>query len=109
MFLEFYRTVQGTSREQPPKFPDSQIKEFEQESSWWLATDSHGSQMANIISRLDPRCAFYIAQVTDNSRYFAEGNVVNAFQWLISEPARLPGGSSFAGRMSMPPEQPRGC
>ncbi|GAP83724.1 putative subtilisin like [Rosellinia necatrix] len=64
-------------------------KEFEQETSWWLATDSHGSQMANIISQLDPRCIFYMAQVTDDARYFNEGNVVKAFEWLISEGVQI--------------------
>ncbi|KAI0539754.1 subtilisin-like protein [Xylaria digitata] len=64
-------------------------KEFEQEASWWLATDSHGSQMANIISQLDPRCILYIAQVTDDARYFDEGNVVKAFEWLISEDVQI--------------------
>lgn len=54
----------------------STAKGFEQETSWWLATDPHGSQMANIISQLDPRCIFYIAQVTDDAKYFDEGNVV---------------------------------
>ncbi|TGJ82712.1 hypothetical protein E0Z10_g6061 [Xylaria hypoxylon] len=59
--------------------------EFEQEASWWLATDSHGSQMANIISQLDPRCIFSIAQVTDDARYFGKGSVVK----LISEGVQI--------------------
>ncbi|KAI1768444.1 subtilisin-like protein [Hypoxylon sp. FL1150] len=67
----------------------STAKEFEQETSWWLATDPHGSQMANIISQLDPCCIFYIAQVTDDARYFDEGNVVKAFEWLIAEGVQI--------------------
>jgi hypothetical protein len=35
----------------------------ERESPWWLATDPHGSYVANIVSQLDPLCELYIAQV----------------------------------------------
>ncbi|KAI1373538.1 subtilisin-like protein [Hypoxylon crocopeplum] len=76
-------------------------KEFEQEASWWLATDSHGSQMANIISQLDPRCVFYIAQITDDARYIEESNVIKAFEWLISEGVQIIN-CSFALRHSSP-------
>jgi hypothetical protein len=33
------------------------------ESSWWLASDPHGTQMASIILDIDPRCQLYIAKV----------------------------------------------
>ncbi|KAI0837188.1 subtilisin-like protein [Hypoxylon sp. FL0890] len=76
-------------------------KEFEHEAPWWLATDCHGSQMANIISQLDPLCAFYIAQITDDARYIEESNVIKAFEWLISEGVQIIN-CSFALRRSSP-------
>ena len=33
------------------------------ESPWWHADDPHGTQMANLIAAIDPRCALYIARV----------------------------------------------
>ncbi|KAI1136077.1 subtilisin-like protein [Hypoxylon sp. FL0543] len=76
-------------------------KAFEHEAPWWLATDSHGSQMANIISQLDPHCVFYIAQITDDARYIEENNVIKAFEWLISEGVQIIN-CSFALRRSSP-------
>jgi hypothetical protein len=48
----------------------------ELEAPWWLAPDPHGSQMANIISQLDPHCEFYIAQIAEDMRYIKESNVI---------------------------------
>jgi hypothetical protein len=35
----------------------------EGESPWWHAEDPHGTQMANLIAAIDPRCDLYIARV----------------------------------------------
>ncbi len=40
----------------------------QRECPWWLATDSHGSAVANIISHLDPCCDLYIAQVSEDKQ-----------------------------------------
>ncbi|KAK3934319.1 hypothetical protein QBC46DRAFT_454278 [Diplogelasinospora grovesii] len=59
------------------------------EAPWWLATDPHGSQMANIISQLDPCCAFYFLQIADDMRYIKEENVVKALDWAIKQNVQI--------------------
>jgi hypothetical protein len=51
-------------------------KGHESEASWWLAVDPHGSQMANIISQLDPTCLFYFFQIADNMNYIELPTVI---------------------------------
>jgi hypothetical protein len=46
------------------------------ESPWWLASDLHGSHIANIISQIDPCCDFYIAKVTETKKYLDPYRVV---------------------------------
>ena len=36
------------------------------ESSWWLAREMHGTNMARIVRSLDPYCELYIAQVGES-------------------------------------------
>ncbi len=45
---------------------------------WWLATDTHGSSVANIISRLDPYCDLFIAQVSEDKYSISRGAVCEA-------------------------------
>ncbi|OIW30896.1 subtilisin-like protein [Coniochaeta ligniaria NRRL 30616] len=61
----------------------------ELEAPWWLAPDPHGSQMANIISQLDPHCEFYIAQIAEDMRYIRESNVIKALEWVLSEGVQI--------------------
>ncbi|KAM3509125.1 hypothetical protein MY11210_006464 [Beauveria gryllotalpidicola] len=61
----------------------TRIGALELEAAWWLATDPHGSQMANIIAQLDPQCELYIAQIADDMGFIEEGNVIRAFDWAI--------------------------
>ncbi|KFA46532.1 hypothetical protein S40293_09874 [Stachybotrys chartarum IBT 40293] len=58
-------------------------KGHESEASWWLAVDPHGSQMANIISQLDPFCKFYFFQIADNMNYIELPTVIKALEWAI--------------------------
>lgn len=51
-------------------------KGHQSEASWWLAVDPHGSQMANIISQLDPFCMFYFIQIAENMNYIELPNVI---------------------------------
>jgi hypothetical protein len=54
-------------------------KGHESEASWWLAVDPHGSQMANIISQLDPFCVFYFFQIADNMNYIELPTVIKVW------------------------------
>lgn len=38
-------------------------------SPWLFASHPHGTQMANLICAIDPRCELYVAKVTDGDRY----------------------------------------
>lgn len=44
---------------------DSFVTRDDMESHWWLSSDAHGTQMAKIISSIDPFCQLYIAKVGD--------------------------------------------
>ncbi|UNI23916.1 hypothetical protein JDV02_009707 [Purpureocillium takamizusanense] len=58
-------------------------KGHQSEASWWLAVDPHGSQMANVISQLDPSCIFYFVQIADNMNYIELPTVVKALEWAV--------------------------
>ncbi|KAF4626456.1 hypothetical protein G7Y89_g11703 [Cudoniella acicularis] len=62
---------------------------YQRESPWWLATDPHGSHIANIISSLDPRCDFYIAQVGEKKNQISQEAVSKAFKWVIEEGVQI--------------------
>jgi hypothetical protein len=57
----------------------------ERESPWWCATDPHGSHVANIISKIDPTCDFYICKIADDKYHLDIPRVVavssNAFNF----------------------------
>jgi hypothetical protein len=57
----------------------SNEKRHQSEASWWLAVDPHGSQMANIISQLDPSCVFYFFQIADDMNYIELPTVVKVW------------------------------
>lgn len=44
-------------------------------SHWWLSADSHGTQMAKLISSIDSCCDLYIAKVGDNKSDISMGSV----------------------------------
>jgi hypothetical protein len=51
-------------------------KNGSKESPWWLASDPHGSHIANLISQLDPCCDLYIAKVTETKKQLQLDRVV---------------------------------
>lgn len=48
------------------------------ESPWWLASDPHGSHIANLVSQLDPCCDLYIAKVAESKNQLQLDQVVQA-------------------------------
>ncbi|KAI1817758.1 hypothetical protein GGS20DRAFT_531640 [Poronia punctata] len=54
------------------------------ETVWWLATDPHGSQMANIISQLDPNCELSFYQVAEDMNYITPDTVIKALREAIN-------------------------
>ena len=45
-------------------------------SHWWLSGDSHGTQMAKLVTNLDPCCSIYVAKVGDSKSDISNGAVV---------------------------------
>jgi hypothetical protein len=37
-----------------------------QDSPWWLSADIHGTQMAKLVTAIDPYCKLFIAKVGDH-------------------------------------------
>jgi hypothetical protein len=56
---------------------DSTMDDKQRESPWWIAADPHGSQVANIIAQLDPRCDLYIAQISVYKNTISISSVVD--------------------------------
>ena len=51
-------------------------KNGSKESPWWLASDPHGSHMANLVLQLDPCCDLYIGKVTETKKQLQLDQVV---------------------------------
>ncbi|GAW16570.1 hypothetical protein ANO14919_060020 [Xylariales sp. No.14919] len=58
-----------------------------QDSHWWLSADSHGTQMAKLVTAIDPHCELYIAKVGDHKTDITRGAVSRAIRGAISEGA----------------------
>lgn len=52
------------------------------ESHWWLSSDVHGTQMAKIISSIDPFCKLYIAKVGDHKEDITVERVAKVYPLL---------------------------
>ncbi|TRX88928.1 hypothetical protein FHL15_010156 [Xylaria flabelliformis] len=48
---------------------------------WQFASDPHGTQIANIISAIDPHCEIYVAKVTEGRHGIMPDNVADAILW----------------------------
>lgn len=59
-------------------FVHSASGNVQRQSPWWLATDPHGSQVANVIAQLDPVCTLYIAKIADRKSIVSENTVIKA-------------------------------
>lgn len=49
-------------------------------SHWWLSSEQHGTQMAKIISAIDPCCKLWIAKVADHRTSITTEAVIEALQ-----------------------------
>jgi hypothetical protein len=67
-FDEYTHSCKGTSF----------VRKDNTESHWWLSSDVHGTQMAKLISSLDPFCQLHIAKVGDHKTDIVSERVVQA-------------------------------
>ncbi|KAF4997527.1 hypothetical protein FDECE_12057 [Fusarium decemcellulare] len=53
------------------------------ESPWWFSQNSHGTQVAKIITEIDPWCKLLVAKVGDGYSDMTTQRVTEAFRWAI--------------------------
>ncbi|KAK3366689.1 peptidase S8/S53 domain-containing protein [Lasiosphaeria ovina] len=61
------------------------FSETHSDSLWWLSPERHGTQMAKIITAIDPCCQLFIAKVGDHRSDIAGGAVEKAVEWADKE------------------------
>jgi hypothetical protein len=55
-------------------------------SHWWLSSEQHGTQMAKIITSIDPCCKLWIAKVADHRTSITIDAVVKVINPRLSLP-----------------------
>ncbi|KAH0563333.1 hypothetical protein GP486_002095 [Trichoglossum hirsutum] len=55
------------------------------ESPWWLVADPHGTQMASLITQVNPYCKLYVGKVARYRGDLVVENVVKAINWAIEQ------------------------
>lgn len=70
--------AEGEGEEDEEKNPRIVGATFSQtgDSHWWLSGDSHGTQMAKLVTNLDPCCSIYVAKVGDSKSDVSTGAVI---------------------------------
>ncbi|KAI0465847.1 hypothetical protein F4859DRAFT_499445 [Xylaria cf. heliscus] len=61
------------------------VDESYKQSPWHLASNPHGTQMANLICAIDPLCELYVAKVHDGQYGMTPGRVARAIEWAITQ------------------------
>ncbi|KAL7973096.1 hypothetical protein HDV63DRAFT_414849, partial [Trichoderma sp. SZMC 28014] len=54
-------------------------------SPWLFASDSHGTQMANLICAMDPFCELYVARVSEGKYGITPDRAARAIQWALEK------------------------
>ncbi|KAL6796988.1 peptidase S8/S53 domain-containing protein, partial [Trichoderma sp. SZMC 28012] len=57
------------------------------ESPWWFSYHPHGTQMAKVITELNPFCRLLVAKVGDSVMDMTVGRVIQALEWAIKSGA----------------------
>ncbi|RYP07033.1 hypothetical protein DL764_002792 [Monosporascus ibericus] len=52
---------------------------------WWMVSDPHGTQMASLVSAVNPWCRLYIARVGKGRRDILPGDAVKAVKWAVEQ------------------------
>ncbi|PKK48944.1 hypothetical protein CI102_7966, partial [Trichoderma harzianum] len=59
------------------------------ESPWWFSYHPHGTQMAKIITELNPSCRLLVAKVGDSVMDMTVDRVIQALEWAIKSGADI--------------------
>lgn len=55
------------------------------DSHWWLSEDSHGTQMAKLVTNIDPCCSIYVAKVGDSKSDISTGAVIEVSSYATMQ------------------------
>ncbi|KAL6355505.1 hypothetical protein LRP88_11099 [Fusarium phalaenopsidis] len=59
------------------------------ESPWWFSYHPHGTQMANVISELNPHCKLLVAKVGDSDMDMTVERLIQALRWAVDSKADI--------------------
>ncbi|OAA56717.1 Peptidase S8/S53, subtilisin/kexin/sedolisin [Niveomyces insectorum RCEF 264] len=61
------------------------VHEQDRVSPWYLASNPHGTQMANLVCAIDPLCQLFVAKIADNHYGYSAARATAAVNWAISK------------------------
>lgn len=59
------------------------VHEQDRVSPWYLASNPHGTQMANLICAIDPLCQLFVAKIADSHYGYSAERAAKAVEWAI--------------------------
>ncbi|KAG8156362.1 hypothetical protein KVR01_013814 [Diaporthe batatas] len=61
------------------------VHEWDRVSPWYLASNPHGTQMANLLCAIDPLCQLFIAKIADSHYGYSTARAAEAVAWAIDK------------------------
>ncbi|CAK7215119.1 hypothetical protein SCUCBS95973_002370 [Sporothrix curviconia] len=59
------------------------VYEQDRVSPWYLASNPHGTQMANLLCAIDPLCQLFVAKIADSRYGYSAARAAEAVKWAI--------------------------
>ncbi|KAE9566636.1 hypothetical protein CGMCC3_g17204 [Colletotrichum fructicola] len=59
------------------------MKEQDRVSPWYLASNPHGTQMANLVCAIDPLCQLFVAKIADSHYGYSAARAAEAVNWAV--------------------------
>ena len=59
------------------------VYERDRHSPWYLASNPHGTQMANLLCAIDPLCQLFVAKIADSHDGYSATRAADAVNWAI--------------------------
>lgn len=61
------------------------VHEQDRVSPWYLASNPHGTQMANLVCAIDPLCQLFVAKIADGHYGYSAARAAAAVEWAIEK------------------------
>lgn len=61
------------------------VRETDRLSPWYLASNPHGTQMANLLCAIDPLCQLFVAKIADGRYGYSASRAAEAVKWAIEK------------------------